>query len=463
MTGPHLKSGCIIDGFTIGKLLHSGGMALIYEVAHSGYEIPLCLKLPRLFEGEDKSSIVGFEMEQMIMPRLSGPHVPRHIANGDFTRAPYIVMERIPGPSLSALADDLPRPFEEVAAIGAEIAFALEDLHRQHVVHLDVKPGNLLARPTGERVLIDFGLSHHEQLPDLMQEEFRLPHGTAPYMAPEQILGVRSDPASDLFSLGVLMYYFATGELPFGDPQTLSGLKRRLWRDPVPPGKLRPDIPPWLQETILRCLEVDPARRHPTAAQLAFDLKSPETVILTERAEKREQDPWLTALRRRFSGTPPAPRASAAAAIVAAPIVAVAIDLTERNPELAEALRVAVARVLKTSPQARLACLNVFKLGRIKPERMLDAEGRSKHVLRIAELMNWAAPLKLSRDRVTYHILEAFDAAAAIVDYAAHNRIDQIVMGARANSAMRSLLGSVSGEVAARAPCTVTVVRPPAG
>ena len=84
-------------------------------------------------------------------------------------------------------------------------------------------------------MLIDFGLSHHNQLPDLLQEEFRLPYGTAPYMAPERLLGVRDDPRSDLFSLGVLLYFFTTGERPFGETETLRGMRRRLWRDPYPP------------------------------------------------------------------------------------------------------------------------------------------------------------------------------------------------------------------------------------
>ena len=86
--------------------------------------------------------------------------------------------------------------------IGVKIAQALDDLHRQHVVHLDIKPSNIMFRPSGEAVLLDFGLSHHDQLPDLMQEEFRLPFGTAPYMSPEQLRGIRNDPRSDHFRIG---------------------------------------------------------------------------------------------------------------------------------------------------------------------------------------------------------------------------------------------------------------------
>ena len=150
-------------------------------------------------------------------------------------------------------------------------------------------------------MLIDFGLSHHNQLPDLLQEEFRLPYGTAPYMAPERLLGVRDDPRSDLFSLGVLLYFFTTGERPFGESETLRGMRRRLWRDPHPPRKLKADYPPWLQEIVLRCLEIEPVWRHPTASQLAFELAHPEQVKLTARSERLQRDPLSTVWRRRFN------------------------------------------------------------------------------------------------------------------------------------------------------------------
>ena len=173
---------------------------------------------------------------------------------------------------------NLPLPYADAVAIALKIAQALDDLHRQHVIHLDVKPSNVMFRPSGEAVLLDFGLSHHDHLPDLMQEEFRVPFGTAPYISPEQLLGIRDDPRSDLFAAGALLYFFSTGVRPFGESERLAGMRRRLWRDPDPPRRLRPDYPPWLQEIVLRCLEIEPAWRFPTAAQLAFDLSHPDQV-----------------------------------------------------------------------------------------------------------------------------------------------------------------------------------------
>ena len=127
--------------------------------------------------------------------------------------------------------------------------------------------------------------------------------------------GVRNDPRSDQFALGVLLYFFTTGVRPFGESETLRGMRRRLWRDPVPPRVLKPDYPPALQEIVLRCLEVEPAWRYPTMAQLAFDLSHLSQVKLTTRSERMQRDPLRTVLRRRFNKhtTTPRPKAELAA------------------------------------------------------------------------------------------------------------------------------------------------------
>lgn len=454
-----LQPGAVLDGFTIEERLHMGGMATLWRVSHAEHDGPLLMKVPMMREGDDPAAIVGFEMEQMLLPRLDGPHVPRFIASGDFSVQPYIVMERVTGTSLLPMLERLPLPADELAALGARIAGALADLHRQHVVHLDVKPSNILMRPDGHIVLIDYGLARHMQLPDLMHEEFRLPYGTAPYMAPEQVMGNRSDFRSDQFALGALLYFFATGTRPFGDPQTLKGLKKRIWRDPEPPRHLRPDLPPALQDIILRCLEVNPANRYPNMAHLAADLADPANVALTARAEKTRRDPWLDAFKRRFD-TPDFLHAKPQAALqrlAQSPIVVVAIDLSEGAEALSQALRLTVRRLLDNAPQARVACVNVIKTHRIALDSSIDDAGRNKHAHRLAQLRQWAAPL--GDIALTCHVFEAVSPAEAILDYVRANPVDHVVMGARAASTLRTLLGTVSGQVAAHAPCTVTVVR----
>ena len=463
MVKPSLELGAIIDGFRIEECVHQGGMATLWRVSRADEIMPLLMKVPKIAEGEDPAAIVSFEMEQMILPRLSGVHVPRFVAAGDFAVQPYIVMERIPEKSLVMRLSELPLSYAEVADVGLKIALALDDLHRQHVIHLDVKPSNIMFRETGEAVLLDFGLSHHGQLPDLMQEEFRLPFGTAPYMSPEQLLGVRNDSRSDLFALGVLLYFFSTGIRPFGESETMYGMRRRLWRDPIPPRQLKTDYPAWLQEIVLRCLEIEPAWRYPTAAQLAFEFSHPGQIKLTRRSERLKRDSLATVLRRRFNKDHTRSISSLAAVasqISSAPIVVVALDFADGSALLNDALRTTAERILATLPSARLACLNVLKLGRITLDSTLDERGHNKQIDRLVALKHWAAPLKLEHHRLTAHVLEAIDPANAILEFAQANRIDHILIGARQNSLLRDLLGSVSAKVAAEAPCTVTIVRP---
>jgi len=471
-----LQAGQVIDGFRLERHLHQGGMAQLWQVvAEDGsIDLPLIMKVPRILGGEDPASIVGFEVEQMIMPSLSGVHVPRFIAKGDFTRQPYIVMERIAGDSLRARLDAAPLPIAEVVSIGTRVATALHDLHRQHLVHLDVKPSNIMFRPLvdgagGDAVLVDFGLSRHDHLPDLLDEEFELPMGTAPYMSPEQVQFVRNDPRSDLFALGVMLYHLTTGERPFGSPDSVRGLRERLYRDPVPPRTLRIDCPPWLQEIILQALEPLPDKRQQTGAQLAFELQNPDQVPLTERATRRSRSGTMKVIGRWFSamGAEPTARVDATNQLARSPILLVAVDVANAERELLDTLRLTVERLLQTEPGARLACLAVMKINRIGMDELMERDGSSKHVNLLVQLKHWARPLvqslKLPTDaqagRVTFHVLEAPDTATAIIDYARKNQIDHIVMGARSSGVLRRYLGSVSTQVVSQADCSVTVVR----
>src|SRR5689334_13564968 len=458
-----VQSGAVLDGFVIGECVHHGGMATLWSVTHPDIATPLLMKIPRVAEGEDPAAIVSFEMEQMILPRLRGSHVPAWFATGDFDRQAYVVIERLPGQTLYKRLPDLPLPYEEAKVLGGKIAAALADLHRQNVVHHDIKPSSIMFRESGEAVLIDYGLSHHNQLPDLLQEEFRVPFGTAPYMAPERLNGVRDDPRSDIFSLGVLLYFFTTGVRPFGEAETLSGMRRRLWRDPHPPRRLRADYPPWLQEIVLRCLEIEPRNRYPTASQLAFDLVHPDQVRLTARSERLKRDPFMTVWHRRFNQgvAIPMQKSDMAAQLASSPIIAVAVDTIESSEELNAALRRTAARILATSKSARLACVNVLRLGRITIDRTLDEQGHNKHVDRLVALKHWASPLNLDQNGLTVHVLEAIDPASAILEFAAVNHVDHIIIGARQRSGLFARLGSVSSKVAFEAACTVTVVRCP--
>lgn len=259
------------------------------------------------------------------------------------------------------------------------------------------------------------------------------------------------------------MYFFTTGVRPFGEGETVGAMRRRLWRDPQPPRKLKADYPPWLQEVVLRCLEIDPVWRYPTASQLAFELAHPDQIKLTARSERLKRDPLSTVWRRRFNRglTQPRAKADLAAQLASSPIVAVALHMADGSDALNEAMRVTAMQILATLPSARLACLNVLKLGRVTLDKTLDEAGNNKHIDRLVALRHWASPLKLDEGRLTVHVLEAVDPASAILDFVNANHVDHVIIGARQNSFARALLGSVSAKVAVEAACTVTVVRPP--
>ena len=453
----------VLGGFRLEERIHAGGMATIWRVTRDDTALPLAMKIPRLAGGAEPSAIISFEVEQMILPKLNGVHVPRFIAAGDFDEQPFLVMERIIGESLDARLYRAPLSPREVTEIGAQAATALHDLHRQHVTHLDVTPDNILFRRNGEVVFIDFGLSRHDQLPDLMAEVYFLPMGTAPYIAPEQVLGVRNDLRSDIFSLGVVLYELITRELPFGSPNSMAGLRRRLYIEPDPPRAINANCPKWLQEVILKCLEVDPAMRYGSAAQLSLALREPDQIILTERAERSKRPSFFMAVKRwlRYSRSVSPARRSVARHLDTMPIIMAAVDTSPGMEVLDDALRLTVQRIFFTEKNARLTCVTVRRTPLVGIDSGVGDAGQNLHLQSLVELKHWARGLDIPADRITFHVLESPDAAAALVNYARANRVEHIVIGARSSSTLRRFLGSVSSQIVAQAPCSVTVVRVP--
>lgn len=456
------EPGSVLDGFRIEERLHAGGMGVVFRVTGPDTGFPLIMKVPRLGPGEPGEAVVTFEVERTVLGALKGPHVPRLVAAGDLDKLPYLVMERVEGRSLSEWVGKEPLPPAEVARLGAALAAALHALHLQEAIHLDVKPSNVIVRPGGEAVLIDFGLAHHGHFPDLLAEEFRHPMGSAPYISPEQANGIRNDSRSDLFSLGALLYQLATAALPYGAPTSPAGLRKRLWTDPVPPRALVKDVPEWLQEVILRCLEPDPVERYASAAQIGFDLTHPDQVAVSERGRRLKTASMGTRLLRRIraAGSEADSPARLGAHLADAPIVLVAIATHHTNEARNEALRAAVRRLVTAGEQTRLSCVTV-----IRPTSELVGADRAQdptaqRIKHLVALRHWAESLKLPAGQVSFHVLEGSDPAAALLEYARVNQVDHLVIGAPPRDVtLGGLLGTVATRVSEAAPCTVTVVR----
>jgi len=454
-----LQPGDTLDGFVIGPVLHAGSMARIFSVHYAegardpGF--PMVMKVPRMIPGDGAEHIIGFETEHRLLPLLIGPHVPRFVACGDLAVHPYLVLELVPGRTYQQLLDETPRlALDQAVSLGIALARACHSLHRQNVVHQDLKPANVVWRDGGIAVLLDFGLSHHAELPDLLAEETRQPIGTHAYMAPEQVLGIRGDSRSDLFAIGVMLYEMLTGELPFGDPKTAGGLRQRLWMDPVPPRRLRPDIPAWLQEVVLRLLEPQAEHRYPSAKHLVFDLENPGQVAVTARGQRLRGTPWHRHLRRwlRAAGLQYQPSTMPSRQIDEVPIVLLALPNGDVSDGTLYSLRQATARSLGARPGARLACVTVT------PPIGPDDTDTPRRLLE--QLRRWAEPLDLSQHQVSFHVLESGDVAGAIVRYAKRNTVSIIVMGAATHGLkFQPVVPTIPVKVAMRAPCTVLLVK----
>lgn len=459
----HLPPGSEIAGYRVESRIYSGGMAELYRVTPPGGGAPCVLKVPKLGFGSHPACYAGFEAEQMILGRLGGPHVPKLHASGEDECGPYLVMEQVAGTPLAEYAKRAPLPADEVARLGAAFAFALHDVHRQEVVHHDLKPSHVILRGNGstEAVLIDFGLACHGHLPDFVASEANHPLGTPAYLSPEQVVGLRGDPRSDLFMLGVTLYLLATGRLPFGSPTSISGLRRRLYLDPPPPRRIRPDLPAWLQEIILHCLEVRVEERYATAAQLAHDLIHPDQVVLSERSRRFQGRGMRSAITRWWAslGASPPQRKPPTAHLAQAPHILVAIDTETQGEALFQALRDTVRRLIADQQHWRLTCVSVLESSLITEQEEGDEIGRSLRTQRLMGLHQWAQALALPRERLRFHVLAGSDVAECLIEYARARHVDHVVIGARGSSSLRRLLGSVSARVTAAAPCSVTVVR----
>jgi len=441
-------------------------MAHIYRVEYAvgppNPGFPLAMKIPRMTAGDGAENIVSFEVELQILPTLTGPHVPRFVAAGDMGRLPCLVMEYVHGPTLDHWLEQPERPSPDtIARLGAAMARAVHSLHQQNVCHLDLKPGNVLFSSDDHAILLDFGLSCHSHYPDLLAEELRKAVGSPAWIAPEQVVGVRGDPRSDIFAIGVMLYELATGELPFGAPTTQGGLRQRLWMTPAPLRQHRPDVPEWLQEVILRCLEPEADQRHPSAAHLAFDLSHPEQVQITARGQRTQGPGAWRHLKRWFkaAGMHYQPSPLPARQIDEVPIVMVAIPHGDVTDATLYSLRQAVGRSLGIRPGARLACVTVISTSAANHTDS-DRSETSVHRHHLTRLKQWTEGLDLSNHSVSYHVLESNDVAQALVRYAEGNQVSMLILGAATHGLhTQRVVSTIPIRVARDAPCTVLLVK----
>ena len=287
--------GTTLSHFTLLEILGAGGMGVVYRARDLRLERDVALKV--LPDGvlADERTRDRFRQEALALSRLNHPNIA---TVHDFDRhegVDFLVMERVVGPTLAQRIAAGALGEGEVIAIGLQIAEALATAHEGGVVHRDLKPGNVALAESGLVKLLDFGISRLlddcRAAADTSSLDGALPVGTLAYMAPEQLLGKGSDARSDIFAAGVVLYEMATGKQPFMAALATALVYEITNQAPARPGRLRPDLSRRLEETILKCLEKNPAHRYQSARELAVDLRraagAPDSGEEGKRAARR--------------------------------------------------------------------------------------------------------------------------------------------------------------------------------
>jgi outer membrane protein assembly factor BamB len=249
--------------FRLRARLGAGGMGRVYlGMSPAGRAVAVKVVHPEL--ARDNEFLDRFRSEVAAAQSVSGIYTAAVVATGVYEDPPWLATAYVPGPTLQQLIDERgPLPEAALWRLTAGLAEAIAAVHAAGLIHRDLKPNNVLAAEDGPRV-IDFGVSRALDGTSLTRTGLTI--GTPPFMSPEQARGQLVGPASDVFSLGAVLCFAATGQPPFGDGNAPAVLYRVVHEQPALDG-----IPGGLRDMIAACLAKDPAAR-PTPAQLTASL-----------------------------------------------------------------------------------------------------------------------------------------------------------------------------------------------
>ena len=262
-----MNADLVAGRYRVERSLGQGGMATVYLARDDELDRPVALKLLADNLAGDPTFRDRFEREARLAGRLSHPNVVRVFDVGESDGRPFIVMEYVEG---DALADELARhgPLtpERVVELALQVCAGLQAAHASGLVHRDVKPRNLLLRPDGVLKIADFGIARAAESTRLTEVGTIL--GTAAYLAPEVAQGHEATAASDLYSVGAVLYELLAGHPPY----TANSLVELIGKQQAGAAAPLQGVPAELELAIARCLQPDPAERPPSAAALASEL-----------------------------------------------------------------------------------------------------------------------------------------------------------------------------------------------
>jgi len=284
--GQDSRVGVELGHYRIVEKIGAGGMGEVYRARDQHLDRDVAIKVLPPGTLIDESARKHFRKEALILSQLNHPNVATIHDFDTQQGVDFLVMEYIPGITLSEKVAAGPLPEKEVLRLGVQLAEGLSAAHEQKVVHRDLKPGNLRVTNDGWLKILDFGLAKlwHPVTDSAATESFsetQTMAGTLPYMAPEQLLGENVDARTDIHAAGSVLYEMATGQRPFADVERSQLIGAILRRPPLPPAALNPTLSPELERIIGKCLEKEPENRYQSAKELAIDLRrllTPSTV-----------------------------------------------------------------------------------------------------------------------------------------------------------------------------------------
>jgi eukaryotic-like serine/threonine-protein kinase len=264
-----MESGALLNNrYQLLERIGTGGMADVFRARDLMLERTVAIKILHETYSNDKAFQDRFRQEARAAANLSHPNIVTvHDFGFDHDQL-YIVMEHIPGKDLKTILRQRGRySVEEAIPLMVQACAGIGYAHRAGLVHCDIKPHNMIVTPDGRLKVTDFGIARALStiLPD---ERADVVWGSPQYFSPEQAVGEAPSPASDVYSLGVVLYEVLTGALPFTAPSSEELARMHLEEDPIPPSEYVPDIPKALEEIVLKVLSKEPAARYRTADQL---------------------------------------------------------------------------------------------------------------------------------------------------------------------------------------------------
>lgn len=280
--------------YEIIEKIGSGGMATVYKAKCKLLNRNVAVKILRDEFANDAEFIKRFQVEAQAAASLSHPNIVSIYDVGEENGLHYIVMELIEGKTLKEIITEKGRlPWKDAVKIAMQIASGLEQAHKNHIIHRDIKPHNIIMTKDGNAKVTDFGIA--KAVSNSTINAFGSTVGSVHYFSPEHARGGYTDEKSDIYSLGVVLYEMLTGKLPFDAETPVSVALKHIQEVPIEPSELVRDIPIGVNNVVMKAMQKDVNNRYASASAMYNDLqkalKNPEIISTTINLEEKRDFP----------------------------------------------------------------------------------------------------------------------------------------------------------------------------